>query len=115
MAVSASGNLSLTDYFEPDDYVTLDTEDSDLGSGGIALLDKNHFNGSNVTQIGIVVGKSGKIFVVNANNLGGYKEGAGQSDSTLQTLEMPRGVWGGCGSYPLEVPTPILAIMCFAH
>jgi iron transport multicopper oxidase len=114
MAVSASGNLSVTDYFEPYDYVALDSEDSDFGSGGIALLDKNYFNGSKIEQIGVAVGKSGKIYVVNANNLGGYKEGAGQGDGVLQTLQMPNGVWGGCGSYPLEVRDPVLALISFS-
>jgi iron transport multicopper oxidase len=106
MAVSASGNLSVTDYFQPVDYATLDAEDSDLGSGGIALLDNSYFNGTNVLQIGVVVGKAGTIYVVNANNLGGYKEGPGQTNAVLQTLQLPQGVWGGCGSYPLEVCAP---------
>ena len=69
MAVSAAGNLSVTDYFEPLNYVALDAKDSDLGSGGIALLDKNYFKGSKATQMGVVVGKAGTIYIVDANNL----------------------------------------------
>ena len=103
MAVSTSGNLSVSDYFEPLNYVVLDAADSDLGSGGIALLDKDQFYGSEVSQIGVVVGKSGMIYIVDANNLGGYKQGPGQTDAVLQTLLLPTGVLGGCGSYPLEV------------
>jgi iron transport multicopper oxidase len=103
LAVSAAGVLSLTDYFEPGDYVSLDQRDQDLGSGGIALLNSSVFNGNGVTQIGVVVGKSGTIYVVNADNLGGYKEGLNQSDAVIQTLQMPKGVWGGCGAYNLEV------------
>jgi iron transport multicopper oxidase len=84
MAVSASGNLSVADYFEPYNYVALDSVDSDFGSGGIALLDKNYFNGSKVNQIGVAVGKSGKIYVVNADNLGGYNPAGrcGVADTT---------------------------------
>jgi iron transport multicopper oxidase len=103
LAVSADGVLSLTDYFEPGDYITLDHGDQDLGSGGIALLNNSVFNGNGVTQIGIVVGKSGTIYVVNADNLGGYKEGLNQGDAVIQTLQMPHGVWGGCGAYNHEV------------
>jgi hypothetical protein len=76
-----------------------------LGSGGFVLLDKSHFSGTNVEELGAVVGKSGKLYILNANNLGGYKEGVGQSDNVVQTLQLKAGVWGGCGSYPLEVDT----------
>jgi len=76
-----------------------------LGSGGFVLLDKSHFSGTNVEELGAVVGKSGKLYILNANNLGGYKEGVGQSDNVVQTLQLTAGVWGGCGSYPLEVDT----------
>ncbi len=76
-----------------------------LGSGGFVLLDKCHFSGTNVEELGAVVGKSGKLYILNANNLGGYKEGVGQSDNVVQTLQLTAGVWGGCGSYPLEVDT----------
>jgi iron transport multicopper oxidase len=103
MAVSTDGVLSLTDYFEPKGYIALDQGDEDLGSGGIALLNSSVFSGEGVAQIGVVVGKSGIIYIVNANNLGGYKEGLNQSDAVLQTLQMPNGVWGGCGAYNLEV------------
>lgn len=41
--------------------------------------------------------------MVNLDNLGGYKLGPGQTDGVVQTLTMSGGVWGGCGSYPLEV------------
>ena len=110
MAVSASGNLSLTDYFEPQDYIALDSNDSDFGSGGITLLDRNYFSSSKVTQIGVAVGKTGKIYVVDANKLGGYKQSPTQGDAVLQTLQLPNGVWGGCGSYPLEVCASITSI-----
>ncbi|KAN0096726.1 hypothetical protein V8E51_015531 [Hyaloscypha variabilis] len=103
-AVSESGGLSVTDYFQPGDYKALDSTDSDLDgcSGGFVLLDKSHFSGTDVEEIGAVVGKSGKLYILNANNLGGYKEGVGQSDNVVQTLQLAAGVWGGCGSYPLE-------------
>jgi len=80
-----------------------------LGSGGFVLLDKNHFSGTNIQELGVVVGKSGKVYILNANNLGGYAEGAGQSDIVVQNLQLTNGVWGGCGSYPLEV------ILILAH
>jgi hypothetical protein len=76
-----------------------------LGSGGFVLLNKSHFFGTNMKELGAVVGKSGKLYILDANNLGGYAEGVGQSDNVVQTLQLQAGVWGGCGSYPLEVDT----------
>ena len=80
-----------------------------VGSGGFVLLNKSHFSGTNIQELGVVVGKSGKVYILNANNLGGYAEGAGQSDIVVQNLQLTNGVWGGCGSYPLEV------ILILAH
>lgn len=119
---SKTGVLSLTDYFEPYNYITLDAGDLDLGtyvtrkdvtvlmaigSGGIAMLDPAYFNGTGVSAMAIAVGKSGQVYVVNADNLGGYKLGSGQTNNVLQTLSLGKGVWGGCGSYPLEVSRTI--------
>lgn len=42
-------------------------------------------------------GKNGKIYVVNADNLGGYKLGPGQHDNVLQTIETDLAVFGGAG------------------
>lgn len=48
------------------------------------------------------------VYVLDANNLGGYKEGAGQTDAVVATMNLASGVWGGCGSYPGEVCVLIL-------
>lgn len=59
-AVSASGKLTLTDYFEPYEYVSMDAGDRDLGSGGVALLDPTVFKGAGVSRIAVSIGKNGK-------------------------------------------------------
>ena len=96
--------LSLTDYFEPYEYITLDGGDRDLGSSGLTALDPTVFKGTNVAHIGVTVGKNGKAYIVNMDNLGGYKNGPSGGDLVLQTINMPGGqsVFGGVGSYPLE-------------
>ncbi|PQE05793.1 wsc domain-containing protein [Rutstroemia sp. NJR-2017a BVV2] len=76
-AVSSSGKISLTDYFEPYEYVSMDAGDRDLGSGGVALLDPTVFFGTGVSRMAIVIGKNGKSYILNANNLGGFKQGSG--------------------------------------
>jgi iron transport multicopper oxidase len=58
--VSASGKLTLTDYFEPYEYISMDAGDRDLGSGGVALLDPTVFNGAGVSRIAVSIGKNGK-------------------------------------------------------
>ena len=80
----------------------MDGNDQDFGSGGIVLLDPGTFKGTGVTKMAVTVGKSGKIYFLNANNLGGYRLGPGQSDGILQTLTASNSVFGGAGSYPGE-------------
>lgn len=76
--------------------------DLDLGSGGTCLLDGSVFYGTGVSRIAVVVGKNAKVYVLNANNLGGYMQGPGGTDDVLQTIVTTNSVFGGSGSYPLE-------------
>lgn len=101
-AVDDNGVFSLTDYFEPYEYISMDAADKDLGSGGVTLLDPSVFYGTGVTKMAMTVGKSGKAYVMNANNLGGFKQGSGGTDNVLQTIVSAGSVLGGVGSYPLE-------------
>ncbi|KAL8776823.1 MAG: hypothetical protein Q9194_002912, partial [Teloschistes cf. exilis] len=102
LAVGDGGKLSLTDYFQPYDYQGMDGGDQDFGSGGVALLDPGTFKGTGVSKIAVTSGKNGKIYILNANNLGGYKLGPGQTDGIIQTIVTNKAVFGGVGSYPLE-------------
>jgi iron transport multicopper oxidase len=99
-----TSKLSLADYFQPYDYIPLDGGDRDLGSSGIALLESSVFKGNSIQQIGCTAGKNGKAYIVDMNNLGGFKNGPGGGDSVLQTLPMPGGgpIFGGIGSCPLD-------------
>ena len=102
LAVSAAGKMSLTDYFEPYDYVNMDAADQDLGSSGLCLLDKGTFRTSTVNRIGVTVGKNSKVYIMNADNLGGFKQGPGGTEGVIQTITTTNSVFGGVGSYPLE-------------
>lgn len=122
----------MNDYFQPYDYQNMDGGDQDFGSGGISLLDptvfkgtsisrmaitgklsprsvvpreeyrRPHYHEANTDQVLLVAGKNGKIYILNANNLGGYKMGPGQTDGIVQTIVTNKAVFGGGGSYPLE-------------
>ncbi len=85
MGVSAAGVFTQKDYFEPYEYASLDGGDIDFGSSGAALLPP-FFSGGSVSQVVVAGGKSGKIYFMDANNLGGFATGPGGSD-------------GGMGSY----------------
>ncbi|KAM7222882.1 wsc domain containing protein [Rhypophila decipiens] len=102
LAVSPEGKMSLTDYFEPYDYVNMDAADQDLGSSGLCLLDRGTFRTSGVNRIGVTVGKNSKVYIMNADNLGGFKQGPGGTDGVIQTISTTNSVFGGVGSYPLE-------------
>jgi len=77
--------------------------------------------------MGVTVGKNGKMYILNADNLGGkigqllsfdllyvcnqlmtpetgFRTGSGGGDSVIQTIPTPGGgaVFSGVGSYPLE-------------
>ncbi len=59
-SVSATGKITLADYFEPFEYTSMDAGDRDLGSGGVALLDSGTFKGAGVSRIAVSIGKNGK-------------------------------------------------------
>jgi iron transport multicopper oxidase len=100
--VSDTGTFALKNYFEPYDYINLDKLDLDIGTGGVSLLDPTVFKGTGVSRIGVVAGKNSKMYILNANNLGGFKQGSGGTDKVLQTISVGAPVWSGTGSYPLE-------------
>lgn len=97
-----TGAVSLTDYFQPFDYQNMDGGDQDFGSGGIILLDPTVFNGTGVQRMAVTAGKNGKVYILNVNDLGGYKLGAGQTDNVIQTIVTSESVFGAAGSYPGE-------------
>ncbi|KAH8684343.1 hypothetical protein BGZ60DRAFT_547896 [Tricladium varicosporioides] len=102
LTVSPTGKITLSDYFEPYEYISMDAGDRDLGSGGVSLLDPNVFKGVGVSRIAMSVGKNGKAYILNANNLGGFKQGSGGTDNIIQTIDARGSVFAGMGSYPLE-------------
>ncbi|EKD14546.1 uncharacterized protein L3040_000069 [Drepanopeziza brunnea f. sp. 'multigermtubi'] len=100
--ISPQGKISLTDYFEPYEYISMDAGDRDLGSSGVTLLDPTVFKGTGVSRMAVTLGKNSKAYIMNANNLGGFKQGPGGTDNVLQTITAQGTVFAGVGSYPLE-------------
>ena len=102
LAIAPDGKLTLSDYFEPYEYTSLDAADRDLGSAGVTLLDPTVFKGPGVSKMAVSVGKNGKAYILNADNLGGYKMGPGGGDAIVQTITAANAIFAGAGSYPGE-------------
>ncbi|TPX13636.1 uncharacterized protein E0L32_005839 [Thyridium curvatum] len=102
MEMLEDGKFKLIDYFQPYDYIGLDAGDRDVGSSGLCTLDGSVFNGAGVSRMGVVAGKEGRAYIVNLDNLGGFRQGANGGDATVQTIELGGSLFGGFGSYPAE-------------
>ena len=77
--LTLSGNvLNWSDYFTPYDQAYMTANDLDLGSGGIMLLTN--------PNVLIGAGKTGSIYVVNPNNMGGFNTNS-NNDQIIQWLQ----------------------------
>lgn len=76
-------NLSVLDFFAPDDNSYLAEHDADLGSGANILMPDN---GSSTPHEVIGGGKDGNIFVVNRDKMGGYNPPS--TNSVIQTVHI---------------------------
>ena len=65
---ASGGQLSVADYFIPFDWVTLDDEDRDLGSGGPILLPDQ--KGGSHSHLLVLAGKAAKVYMLDRDNLG---------------------------------------------
>ena len=58
------------------------------------LLPSAEFSTPTHPHLAVVVGKEGYLYVLDADHLGGYQQGAGQGDDVLARLGPVQGVWG---------------------
>jgi hypothetical protein len=89
-------NLSLTDWFTPDDEVCLANSDADLGAGEPILLPDQ--TSGPVLHLLVAMGKQGVIYVINRDNMGMLQENnqcAGSNSQIVQTfIGSPSGFYG---------------------
>ena len=102
MKINDDGSLSIVDFFMPWEKVQLDGADKDLGTTPLELLQTDVFTCPNVKRMGVVTGKSGKTYILNLDNLGGYQEGANKLDAVPQVFQNENSVYAGAGVYPGE-------------
>src|ERR1700730_10244610 len=86
-----NGVMTVQDSFTPSNQATLNGQDADVGSGGILLLPDQSSGGH--TRLLVQVGKEGKVYVVDRDNMGGYSS----SDNNVQEIS---GQTGGLWSMP---------------
>lgn len=105
----SSGQLQVVDFFIAANAVALNAQDGDLGSGGPVELPAS-MGSPQEPNVLLADGKQGMLYVLNANNLGGYQQGAGGSDD-VPAEDGPYGgvwskpaVWPGDGGY-VYIPT----------
>lgn len=100
---TVTGLLTQQDYFSSINYQKLNAGDKDMSSSGLTLLDPATFSGGGVNRVAVAGSKAGVVYVVDADNLGWFKMGPGNTDAVLQEITFTSAhFYSGIGSYPLE-------------
>jgi HYDIN/CFA65/VesB family protein/putative pyrroloquinoline-quinone-binding quinoprotein len=100
LAVQSDGSLQPVDFFAPFDAQQLDSWDADFASGGITALNDQYFGTPSLPHLAVAVGKSGYVYLLNRESLGGIGEGNGGSDHVVQRIGPYGGVWSRPGVWP---------------
>jgi outer membrane protein assembly factor BamB len=93
-------SLTATDFFSPFNNVELDNEDLDVGSSAPIALPSPYFGTPSVPHLLIQSGKTGYVYLLNRDNLGGMGQGPSGTDNVLQRLGPYGGVWDGSAAWP---------------
>ncbi len=90
-----SSTLSVADFFTPFDQSSLNSADIDLGSTGMVLLPD--LSGTARTHLMVCGGKSGKIYLIDRDNLGKFSSA---SDAVVQVFQLSGDLSNGFRSTP---------------
>jgi len=96
---TAEPQLQLTDYFCPSDAANLNSYDGDLGSGSPTGLPAS-FGTATDPDLLVEVGKSGEVYLLNRDDLGGVDQGPGGSDDVVSETGPRGGVWSHPAVWP---------------
>jgi len=102
LGVQPDGSLVAQDFFSPKNAPTLDAQDLDFGSGGAVGLP---FGTTAHSHLMVSVGKYGRIYLLDRDNLGGREQGSGGSDASLRIICCFGGEWGHPADF---ADTPLL-------
>jgi hypothetical protein len=101
LAVQSNGSLAAQDFFSPTLAPLLDAADLDFGAGGPVALP---FGTSTYPDMMVAAGKSGSIYLLNRNNLGGREQGLLGTDAALRVICCVAGEWGHPAAFA-DTPT----------
>ena len=100
LQVQSNGELKPVDFFAPFDAQQLDENDADFASGGVTGLPQEYFGTPSLPHLAVAVGKQGYVYLLNRNDLGGYRQGSGSGDDVVQRLGPFGGVWSRPAVWP---------------
>ena len=85
--VQVTPNLQVSSLFTPYNFATLDANDFEIGSGGVMVIPTNWpwYPAPNPPLL-VTAGKDGRMFLLNANNLGGYTPGGPDNVLNMQDI-----------------------------
>lgn len=93
LAPPSAGTLPLADFFTPSNQSFLNSNDVDLGAGGIVIL-PDLSSGAH-TQLLVQVGKDGTIHLLDRSNLGQYCNMCANDTQIVQEIQSQvNGMWG---------------------
>ena len=98
--VQADGSLQAVDFFAPYDAPRLDSFDGDLGSGGPVALPSPYFGTATIPNLLTMTGKEGYVYLLDANHLGGMRQGSAGGDAVVSRIGPYGGVWSRAGVWP---------------
>jgi hypothetical protein len=88
------GVMTVQDSFTPFNWSALNSQDGDLGSGGPVLLPAQTLASGQVLDPLVQVGKTGAIYILNRNGLGGMSDANTEIVQQVQTPESGKQNWG---------------------
>jgi hypothetical protein len=87
LRIGSSGSLKAVDFFTPNNQITLNLYDADLGSGGVVLLPDQSTGPPHLLIQG---GKQGLIYLLDRDNMGGYDV---TGDNVVEEFQADNGSW----------------------
>jgi hypothetical protein len=102
LEVNSEGHLKATEFFSPANNAFLDETDRDLGSAAPIALPSQYFGTPADPNLLVQPSKTGELYLLNRNALGGMKQGPGETDLVIheQGLGEYGGVWDGSAVWP---------------
>lgn len=88
-----ASSFTIADYFTPFNQATMASSDLDLGAGGAVVLPDP--SPGPYPHLMVVAGKTGTIYLIDRDNMGGYDKGSGGTDAVVEELPgAVGGIWG---------------------